>query len=134
MGDDRLTRRHGPLDRDVAGHAGRVDVHAGVQIDVEAECDPEAGPCNVVTGRGGDSKVFRFGYSSCSIHWSPKLPDQNVSRRDAVFVVVFKVLGRDFPLRIDDVDPRIRNAIRERAWLGRFIEDVIGANDLRVRI
>jgi hypothetical protein len=123
-----------PVNGNISLNSGRVDVHAGLQLDVEAECDAEARPRDVVAGRGRDSNVFRFGRSSRSLHRSPELPGQNVSRRDTVFVVLFKVLGRDFPLPIDDVDARIRNAVRDGAWFGRFNEDVIGANDLRVRI
>ena len=64
----------------------------------------------------------------------PELPGQNVGGGDAVLVVILKVLGHDPSLRIDDIDARIRNAVGKRARIGRFVEDVVCAYDLRVRI
>jgi hypothetical protein len=109
-------------------------VYAGLEINVETERDSETGSHDSVTGCCGDSKVLGFGCPSRHIDWSPELPGQNIGSRDAVLVVIFEVLGQDPALRIDDVHTWIRNSIGRCAWLRFFIEDVIGAYDLRVRI
>ena len=109
-------------------------MHAGLQLDVEAECDSKTRPCDVVTRRGGDLKVLGFDSSSRRFDWSPELPGQNVSSRDAVLEIIFEVFGQDPSPRIDDVHTWIRNAIGRCAQLRFFIEDVISPDDLRVRI
>jgi hypothetical protein len=54
-------------------------VHAGLQLDIQAESNTQTGPGDVVTRRGGDLKVLGFGASSRRLHWGPELPRQNVS-------------------------------------------------------
>ena len=109
-------------------------MHPGLHFDVDAECDAETWPSDVVTGCGGDLKVLGFDCSSHHIHWAPELPGQNVCCRDALLEVIFKVLGHHHPSRIDNIDARIWNAVGRRARLDRFVEDVVCANDFRVRI
>jgi hypothetical protein len=130
----RPTLIQSPINWNIPVHSGGVDVHAGLQFDVEAQRDSKARPCDFVTGRGGDLKVLGFGCSSRCIQWCPKVPGQNVSGRDAFLIVILKVLGYDPPVRIDDIYARIRNTVGRRTRLCRFVENVVGAYDLRVRI
>jgi hypothetical protein len=105
-------------------------MNPGLHFDVEAECDAETWPCDIVTGCGGDLKVLGFYFSSHNIHWSSEPPGQNLSGRHALPVVIFKVFGHNPPLRIDDIAPRIWNSVRRRARFHRFVEDVVSAYDL----
>jgi len=109
-------------------------MHLGLHFDIEAECDAETWPSDVVTGCGGDLKVLGFGRSSRRIHWSPELPGQDVSGRDAVFVIILEELGHHLTLSVNDINAGIRDSVGKCTRLNRLIQDVVGAYDLGIGV
>lgn len=64
----------------------------------------------------------------------PVLTRQNIGGRDAILVVVFKILRHDLALHVHDVDSRIRDSVSERARVGGLIQNVEGVNDFRIGV
>lgn len=53
MRDDRVIRRYGPFNRDIALDARRVDVHARLQLDLEGQGEPLTGAHTLCARRCG---------------------------------------------------------------------------------
>ena len=71
-------------------------MYARFQLDLDTERDSETRSRDGVTDRCGDLKTLGFGCPSRHIDWSPELPGQNVSSRDAVLEVIFE--EKKFPI------------------------------------
>jgi len=109
-------------------------MHAGFQLDFETERNAKARPREVVTGRRRKFEMLGFIDSLRRRDWGSELAGQNVGRGNAVFVVVFEVFGQDLALRIHNVNTWIGDAVSQGPRLGRLVQNVEGADDLRIRV
>ena len=81
-------------------------------------------------------------YKVLGFRWprAPPPPGRRIGEREyplwknVILVVVLEILGNHLPMHIHDVYAGIRDAVSQSPRLGRFVQDVIGADDLRIRI
>src|ERR1035437_3166142 len=123
-----------PIDWDVTLHAGSVDVHIRLEIDLQAEHDPMAGPRHGHTRSRSQAKVVGLGGAAGRVRQGSKLPHQDVGSGYAFAKVLFEILGDNRPLGIHHERTGVRNAKLRRARLHRLVQNAEGADDLRFRI
>jgi hypothetical protein len=64
----RPTFIQSPVNWDVTLYTRSIDVHTGLQLDIEAQCDSETGPSDLITGCRGDLEVLGLGDAAGLIH------------------------------------------------------------------
>jgi hypothetical protein len=109
-------------------------MHAGFHLDFETERNAKAWPREVITGPRRKFEMLGFIDTLRRRDWGSELAGQNVGRGNAVFVVVFEVFGQDLALRIHNVNTWIWDAVSQGPRLGRLVQNIEGAYDLRIRV
>jgi hypothetical protein len=109
-------------------------VHARLKLDFETERNAKARPRKVVTGRRRKLEMLGVADIRRRRDCGSELASENIGGGDAVFVVVFEVFEHDLALRIHNVGTWIWDAISEGPRLSRLVQNVEGADDLRIRV